>query len=350
MHPASGKGEGMLSPARRGALAWVLLPALLALVGARPAGAAKYAAEFLKIGAGARALGMGGAVTAVVDDASAVYWNPAALTRLGGAEIQLMHAEQFADLADYDYAAFVQPLDASSAVGLGLIRFSVGDILITKDAFEDTNGNHRYDWGEPIDPSRFYLDSDSEYGLLLSFARRAGASLALGGSLKLVRQDLPGHSSFGAGVDLGALWTPRPQWSLGARLSDASTTQLYWDTGTRETVTPTLSLGSAFSYSSEYLPISLTLALDLALSFDGRDTASDFQLELPGSDRTLFWGDARLGLEAWYWRFFAARVGLQESGATAGAGFRIQGFGVDYAFVPHEVLGSSHRLSASYAF
>jgi hypothetical protein len=56
------------------------------------------------------------------------------------------------------------------------------------------------------------------------------------------------------------------------------------------------------------------------------------------------------GLEAWYRKLFAARVGWQESGATAGAGFRIRGFGVDYAFVPHEVLGSSHRVSASYQF
>jgi hypothetical protein len=43
-------------------------------------------------------------------------------------------------------------------------------------------------------------------------------------------------------------------------------------------------------------------------------------------------------------------VGWQESGVTAGAGFRIRGFAVDYAFVPHDDLGSSHRVSGGYRF
>ncbi|MFH1143089.1 MAG: hypothetical protein V1774_00925, partial [Candidatus Eisenbacteria bacterium] len=71
-------------------------------------------------------------------------------------------------------------------------------------------------------------------------------------------------------------------------------------------------------------------------------------------------GDVRIGLEAWYRGLFAIRGGWQESGeqltsanpgqVTAGAGFRLRGFGIDYAFVPHEALGSSHRLSGSYSF
>jgi len=41
------------------------------------------AAPFLSIEVGSRAIGMGGAFVALANDASALYWNPAGLARMG---------------------------------------------------------------------------------------------------------------------------------------------------------------------------------------------------------------------------------------------------------------------------
>ena len=68
---------------------------------------AKYSNEFLAIGVGARALGMGNAYVAVTDDVTSGYWNPAGLTAMSSPyQVGLMHSEYFAGVAKYDYASF----------------------------------------------------------------------------------------------------------------------------------------------------------------------------------------------------------------------------------------------------
>ena len=47
---------------------------------------------FMGMGAGARALAMGGAFTSIADDVSAGYWNAAGLAFLKGGELTAMHA------------------------------------------------------------------------------------------------------------------------------------------------------------------------------------------------------------------------------------------------------------------
>ena len=64
----------------------------------------KYSNEFLSIGVDAAALGMSNTVTAHTGDVNSGYWNPAGLLRLEDKQIGLMHANYFANIAQYDYA------------------------------------------------------------------------------------------------------------------------------------------------------------------------------------------------------------------------------------------------------
>ncbi len=105
----------------------------------------KYSNEFLKIGVGARALGMSNAYISSVQDVTAGYWNPAGLTNIQS-DLQLgaMHSEYFAGIAKYDYGALAKPIDSVSTIAFSMIRFGVDDIPNTTRLI-DGQGNVNYD-------------------------------------------------------------------------------------------------------------------------------------------------------------------------------------------------------------
>jgi hypothetical protein len=331
----------------------------------------KYAGEFLKIPVGARALGMGSAFTALADDPTAVYWNPAGLIFGSKRQAWAEHAEQFGDLVNHDFLAYGQPLEATSggalqAIGFGFLRSAVDDIVIRdKDPedlipdveFEDTNGNGEWDF-DPNDPDGpgserliienipFFLDSESEWALLLSYARTIGQTLAIGGTAKIIRQSLPGNSSFGIGADLGMIYFPTQTLSAAVRVTDVTTTLLSWESGNREFIAPAVTLGVQYTRAFEPLRGVVTFAGDMDMSFDNRKTASGVSF-----GETVLGADFHGGLEYWYERALALRVGATTNAITGGAGFRYRGFGVDYAFVgDHPELDSTHRIGGSVSF
>src|SRR5436190_23123328 len=91
--------------------------------------APKYSNEFLSIGVGGRAMGMSGAVTGTVNDATAAVWNPAGLASIkSNIQLAVMHAELFAGIAKFDYATIATHIDSRRTIAFSIIRFGTDDI------------------------------------------------------------------------------------------------------------------------------------------------------------------------------------------------------------------------------
>ena len=181
----------------------------------------KYSNEFMSIGVDAAALGMSNAVTGHTGDVNSGYWNPAGLMEVKDKQLALMHASYFANIAQYDYAAFAMPIDDRSAFGVSIIRFGVDNILNTTQLIDD-QGN--------IDYNRISLFSAADYGVTLSYARKLPLDgLSYGVNAKVIRRVIGKFAnSYGFGFDIGLQYKTDNGWKLGAMLRDITTTYNVW--------------------------------------------------------------------------------------------------------------------------
>jgi hypothetical protein len=182
----------------------------------------KYSNEFLNIGVDAAALGMSNAVVAHTGDVNSGYWNPAGLIKLEDKQFSLMHANYFANIAQYNYAGFAMPIDDRSAVGASIIRFGVDDILNTTQLI-DSQGN--------IDYNRISLFSTADYALTVSYARSLPIDgLNYGVNAKVIHRKIGNFASaWGFGFDLGIQYISDDEdWKFGIMVRDITTTYNTW--------------------------------------------------------------------------------------------------------------------------
>lgn len=189
--------------------------------------ARKYSNEFLNIGVDAVAMGMANSVVSSSGDVNSVYWNPAGLMQLEDQQVALMHASYFANIAQYDYAAFAMPLDERSALGISIIRFGVDDIMNTTELI-DQHGN--------IDYNRISLFSAADYAFVLSYARNTPIpGLTYGVNAKVVRRIIGKFAnSWGFGFDAGVQYKTNSDWMFGVMARDITTTYNMWNINKKE--------------------------------------------------------------------------------------------------------------------
>jgi hypothetical protein len=180
----------------------------------------------MNIGVDAAALGMSNAVVSHTNDANSGYWNPAGLIGIADGQVAVMHASYFANIAQYDYAAYAKPIDDQSAWGISMIRFGVDDILNTTQLI-DASGN--------VDYNRISKFSTADYGFTFSYARKLKFSeLQYGVNSKIIRRVIGDFAnSWGFGFDAGIQWK-RNDWNFGLMLRDITTTYNIWNINEEE--------------------------------------------------------------------------------------------------------------------
>ncbi len=317
----------------------------------------KYSNEFLNIGAGARGLAMGNAQVASVNNATAGYWNPAGLTGVkDNINVSAMHAEYFAGIAKYEYAAIAIPVqDNKRTLGFSILRFAVDDIPNTLYLVEP-DGSVNYGNIESF--------SSADYAFLFSFAQNlketAKRKMSFGINAKIIYRNVGSFAhAWGFGFDAG-VQMHGSNWHAGLVARDITTTFNAWafkfndkekqvlyltnnDIPVRSTelTAPRLVLGGGYDIKISKA-VKLLIEANADLTFDGKRNT------IISSNAVSV--DPHIGLEAGYKSMFFVRAGItnfQRALAdedtlnqkkvwiyqpSIGAGFKFKSFGLDYAF------------------
>lgn len=322
-------------------IGWKITTAILLVHGfAGAQTVAKYAGEFMAIGVGGRALGLGGAHVALVNDVSASYWNPSALARIDYPEAMIMHDERFGNLINYDFAGVAFPYGADASVGIGILRLGVDGVPDTRAAWVDANGNGIFDATDQLDYGKISYFNTADWAVYFTYAKRSSSTLQYGANVKLIRRSIADQSATGIGFDIGALYSPHPNLLLGINAQDITTTLVAWSTGRNELVSPTLKIGGAYFF--DFLGGRFAPALDVDMRFENRGFASTAH-----AGPVSF--DPHAGLEFDYKKTVALRVGYNDvKQLSLGAGLHLRMVDIDYSFsrfTVDETLGNTHRIS-----
>jgi hypothetical protein len=280
------KENSMRHPLLRSALRIALLLLVPATASADP-GETGFA--FLKLGVGARAMGLGSAYVAIADDPTAVYWNPAGLAAISKTQVTAMHNEWIQDFRQ-EFVAVGAPAGPGS-LGISFSGFYADEferrddtgVLIGHFGFNDIAVTGAYgmqlapglDGGlalryvremiDEFDATAFLVDVGARYRLRDTGVSFGGAVQNLGGDSKFISESFPTPVTWRVGAagsrDLAKL---NGRGTLTAEVRQAKADDMHFHVGAEYAYREHLALrmGGKFGYDDESLSFGLGLAKD----------------------------------------------------------------------------------------
>ncbi|MCZ6702526.1 MAG: PorV/PorQ family protein [Ignavibacteria bacterium] len=311
------------------------------------------AAKFLSMGIGPRANAMGGAFTSVVNDVSALYWNPAGMAELTKYEAMFTYTSIFKDLdINLNYFALVIPTEDLGNFGLSVTALDYGDMEVTTEFFPEGTGE------------KF---SAASYAFGLSYARNITEWFAAGITIKYITEGIFNSSANGFAFDIGTVFnTPFFGIKFASIITNfGSKMQMSGDDllirhdadptrrGNNETV-------DAFYKTDDFeLPLKLQIGLSKDFQFlDGQRLTIAVDATHPNDNSEyaniggeLSFLDNLVSLRGGYKGLF-----LEDNleGLTLGVGLNyvlgVFAVGVDYSYQEFEFLSYIHSFSVSFKF
>ncbi|NKB70615.1 MAG: PorV/PorQ family protein [Candidatus Latescibacteria bacterium] len=352
-------GARFLAPRIAGLLLalWVSLPA-----GVQATPESRAAVLFLLIEPGARAIGMGESYVAIADDATASYFNPAALAGQQRRQFNFTHSKWLPGLADdlsYEFLAYATPVEGWGNLGFNIALLNLGEQIRTDERGTNQGTFRSYD-----------VALSGAYGAQVSDKLKAGIGL------KFIRSNLADQGAGierGKGVgnsfaaDVGLLWQPSALFSVGAALRNMGPRITYIDASQADPLPQHIVVGAAYQVlDSEYNDVLVSMDIYKPLIADGSFASN---LVKAWSDEALSDEfkemDLHVGVEYKYGlsanadeAFFAGRAGysLDSDGElktpTFGVGLKYNLFQIDIAYITGEdtPMQDNTRFSLNISF
>jgi opacity protein-like surface antigen len=309
-------------------------------------------APFLKIGAGARSLAMGGSAVAMEGDVYSIYWNPGALARLSvGGEATFTHAAWLADI-NYDFAAASISLEGVGVLGVSLTSLAVPEDIVRTVSNPDGDGRK---WDA------------SSFALGVSFGRNLTDRFSIGGTLKYIRESVWNEVANGMAVDIGTIYTTQfRDMKLGASISNFGTKMRLDGPDLTFNTNPAGKIGQEAQnvpseYKSESYDIPLTFRIGLSMDAVKTETIrATVAVDATHPNDNSEYIDS--GLEIGYDETFFGRIGYKalflqdsEEGLTWGVGLKVgvsstTSVKIDYAFAKYGRLQNVQYVTLSIGY
>ena len=145
------------------------------------------AASFLRIPVGARATGMGSAFVSMLNDPTALYWNPSVIASINSNALVIDHSLWMPGIY-FDYAGLVIPVEA-----LGVFGISV--TILHTDEMDVTTIQEPMGTGETFNASSFAIG--------FSYSRYLTDLFSIGGTFKYIQETIYNSSATGIAFDIG---------------------------------------------------------------------------------------------------------------------------------------------------